>query len=267
MELNPILLAILLVVAIGLICAVMLTVASVVMAVPENELFAPLREALPGANCGACGYAGCDGYAKAMAEGEEKRANLCVPGGASCAAQVAGVLGVDAGSVEERVAVVFCGGDCTKTQAVMDYRGAKSCKGAKTLFGGAGACVHGCLGNGDCVAVCPVSAIHMEQGIAVVDREVCIGCGLCEKTCPNGIIGIMPKRQVVYDRCSNFERGKAVMDVCKVGCIGCGKCSKTCPSEAITMDNFLAQVDPTKCTACGACVEACPTHCMTMVKK
>ena len=134
-------------------------------------------------------------------------------------------------------------------------------------FGGAGACVHGCLGNGDCVAICPVSAIHMEQGIAVVDRDLCIGCGLCEKTCPNGVIGIMPKRQVVYDRCSNFEFGKAVMDVCKAGCIGCGKCSKTCPSEAITMDNKLAQVDPTKCTACGACVEACPTHCMTMVKK
>lgn len=264
---NPILLAIFLVVGIGLLCAVVLVVAATLMAVKEDERFGPIREALPGANCGACGYAGCDGYAKAMAEGTEKRPNLCIPGGAGCAVQVAQVLGVDTGNVEERVATVFCGGDCTKTHAAMDYQGAQSCQGAKMLFGGAGACVHGCLGNGDCVAVCPEGAIHMEQGIAVIDRALCTGCGLCERTCPNGVIAILPKCQKVYDRCSNFERGKAVMDVCKVGCIGCAKCSKVCPEGAITMDDCLAQVDPTKCTACGACVESCPTHCMTLVKE
>ena len=264
---NPILMAVILVVVIAIICSVMLVIASTVMAVPEDPKFPAIRECLPGANCGACGYAGCDGYAKALASGEEDRTNLCVPGGAGCAAQIAGVLGVEAGSVEERVAVVCCGGNCEKTQPRMNYEGVHSCSAAKLLFGGAGACAFGCLGNGDCVSVCPQQAIRIKKGIAVVDRDACIGCGLCEKVCPNHVIGIFPKKQKVFDRCSNYNRGKAVMDVCKAGCIGCTKCSKVCPEGAITMDNCLAQVNPMKCTGCGTCVESCPTGCMSFTEK
>ena len=204
---------------------------------------------------------------EALASGEEQRTNLCVPGGAGCAVQIAGVLGVEAGSVEERVAVVCCGGTCEKTQPRMNYEGVHSCSAAKLLFGGAGACAFGCLGNGDCVSVCPQQAIRIDKGIAVVDRDACIGCGLCEKVCPNHVIGIFPKKQKVFDRCSNYNRGKAVMDVCKAGCIGCTKCSKVCPEGAITMDNCLAQVNPMKCTGCGTCVESCPTGCMSFTEK
>ena len=264
---NPILMAVILVVVIAIICSVMLVIASTVMAVPEDPKFPAIRECLPGTNCGACGYAGCDGYAKALASGDEDRTNLCVPGGAGCAAQIAGVLGVEAGSVEERVAVVCCGGNCEKTQPRMNYEGVHSCSAAKLLFGGAGACAFGCLGNGDCVSVCPQQAIRIDKGIAVVDRDACIGCGLCEKVCPNHVIGIFPKKQKVFDRCSNYNRGKAVMDVCKAGCIGCTKCSKVCPEGAITMDNCLAQVNPMKCTGCGTCVESCPTGCMSFTEK
>ncbi|MEG1858418.1 MAG: RnfABCDGE type electron transport complex subunit B [Pseudoflavonifractor sp.] len=264
---NLIVMAIVLVVVIALICSVMLVIASTLMAVKEDERFPAIRECLPGANCGACGYAGCDAYAKALVAGDEARPNLCVPGGAAAANAMASLLGVEAGSVEERVAVVCCGGDCTKTESGMDYQGARSCKAAKLIFGGAGACAYGCLGNGDCVAVCPEHAITIDKGVAVIDREACIGCGLCASTCPKDVIAILPKRQVVYDRCSNPERGKAVMDVCKVGCIGCTKCKQVCPSDAITMEGTLAQVDPTKCTACGTCVASCPTKCMTLVTK
>ena len=149
----------------------------------------------------------------------------------------------------------------------MNYEGVHSCSAAKLLFGGTGACAFGCLGNGDCVSVCPQQAIRIDKGIAVVDRDACIGCGLCEKVCPNHVIGIFPKKQKVFDRCSNYNRGKAVMDVCKAGCIGCTKCSKVCPEGAITMDNCLAQVNPMKCTGCGTCVESCPTGCMSFTEK
>ncbi len=257
---NPILLAVLSVVVIALLCSVMLVIASTVMAVKEDEKFPAIRECLPGANCGACGYAGCDGYAKALASGEEKRTNLCVPGAGDCARAVAAVLGVEAGDVEPMMAVVRCGGDCTKTESKMDYQGAHSCAAAKLLFGGAGACAYGCLGNGDCVSVCPEHAIHIEKGVAVVDGSACVGCGLCVKTCPKGIISIVPKKQKVIGHCSNPDRGKPVMDVCKVGCIGCTKCSKVCPEGAITMNGTLPEVDSSKCTGCGTCVQECPTH-------
>ena len=245
---NVIILSVVSVVIIAFLCGVLLVVASKVMAVEEDPLFAPIRECLPGANCGACGYPGCDGYAQALASGEEKRTNLCVPGAGGCAAALAAVLGVEAAApVEAKVAVVFCGGDCTKTTGEGEE---KSCK-------------FGCIGCGACAAVCPKNAIRMENGIAVIDTELCIGCGMCAKTCPKQVIRMLPKSQKVYDRCSNPEMGKAVMTACKAGCIGCTKCSKVCPEGAITMENNLAVVDPEKCTGCGTCVDACPTKCMS----
>lgn len=262
---NPIVLAVLSVAIIALLCSVMLVVASKVMAVPEDPLFPAVRECLPGANCGACGYAGCDGYAKALASGEEKRTNLCVPGGDSAAAQVAGVLGVEAEDVIEMMAVVACGGDCVLAPEKADYEGTLSCAAAKLLSGGPKGCVYGCLGYGDCANACPVHAISIVKGIAVVDPNVCIGCGICAKTCPNHIIHMIPQVQKVFDRCSNPGMGKPVMEVCKAGCIGCTKCSKVCPEGAITMEGNLAYVDSGKCTGCGTCVEACPTKSIQFV--
>ncbi len=264
---NPVLLAVLSVTVIALLCAVMLVIASKVMAVPEDPLFPAIRECLPGANCRACGYAGCDGYAKALASGEETRANLCVPGAVATAQSVASVLGVEAGEVEEKVATVFCGGDCTLAPDRADYQGARTCAAAKLLSGGPKACSFGCLGFGDCANVCPVGAISIVKGIAVVDRSLCIACGLCEKTCPNHIIHVIPKKQKTFDRCSNPNKGKPVMDVCKAGCIGCTKCAKVCPEGAITMNGDLAHVDADKCTGCGTCVEACPTKSMQFTEQ
>ena len=120
---DGIIIAIISVTAIGIICAIMLAVASKVMEVKEDERFPLIRECLPGANCGACGYAGCDGYAHALIEDEGVKTNLCVPGADGVAKKLSEVLGVDFEDVVEQVAVIKCKGDCTVTSEKMDYQG------------------------------------------------------------------------------------------------------------------------------------------------
>ena len=188
---EAILTAVIPVVIIGVICAAVLVIASKVMAVKEDERFPKVRECLPGANCGACGYAGCDGYAKALCENSDTPTNLCIPGADGVAKQLSEVLGVEFADVVEQVAVVHCSGDCEHTQDKVDYQGIATCKAAKLLYGGKGSCSYGCLGLGDCAAVCPKEAICIEDGIAHVNPKDCIGCGMCAKECPNHLISLV----------------------------------------------------------------------------
>lgn len=262
---SGIVLAVVAVSVIGLLSAVMLSVASKVMAVPVDERFGPVRECLPGANCGACGYAGCDAYAQALISGEETRANLCVPGGADSANGIGSALGLEVGEVKPMVAVVRCNGNCENTSNKLDFQSNQTCKGAKLFFGGNGACSYGCMGFGDCVAACPQDTICLENGIAHVDPRGCIGCGICAKTCPNGVIEVVPADFKVFVQCNSKAKGAVAMKACKASCIGCMKCQKTCPNEAITVTDNLAHIDPEKCTACGACVEQCPKKCIKLV--
>ena len=256
-----ILIPILAVTVIGLICGVGLAVASSVMAVKEDTRFTELRECLPGANCGACGYTGCDGYAKALLEPGTKT-NLCVPGADAAAAKIAALLGVEAEDVVEKIAVVQCAGTCEATAVKADYRGIPSCAAAKLFFGGNGSCIFGCLGFGDCARACPKGAICLRNGIASIDPSMCIGCGICAQTCPQKIIEVVPDVIRTEVLCSSLMNGPATKKACSNGCIGCKKCEKTCPNGAITVSNFLARIDWDKCTACGACAEACPTGAM-----
>lgn len=262
---NPILMAIILVTVIGLIGAVILVAASIFMYVPVDERVEKITGVLAGANCGACGCAGCADYAKSIVE-DGNAINKCTPGGAKSVAAIAEIMGVEATASEPMKAVVTCSGTCDKTSKRYEFDGIHSCQAVKGLYGGDGDCKFGCLGYGDCVNVCPVHAISIEKGIAVVNPELCIGCGLCEKTCPNHVIHLIPEVQKVFNRCSNPNMGKAVMEVCKAGCIGCTKCTKVCPEGAVSMNGSLAQVDPDKCTGCGTCVEACPTKSIQFTK-
>ncbi len=259
---NPIFVATLIVLGIGLLCAVMLVLAAKFFAVEENEMVAQIRECLPGANCGACGYAGCDGYAQALGEEEGIKTNLCIPGGDAAAQAISALLGVECEDVVEQVAVIHCYGDCTHTANKMDYVGIQSCEAAKLLYGGAGKCVYGCMGLGDCAAVCPQGAICIQNGIAHVDTRKCIGCGLCAKACPRGLIEILPDVERVLVTCNNTEKGAAVRTKCSNGCIGCKKCEKNCPHGAIRVENNLARIDYALCTDCGACAENCPVGCI-----
>ncbi|MCH3971851.1 MAG: RnfABCDGE type electron transport complex subunit B [Oscillospiraceae bacterium] len=264
MDTHAILSAVLIVCIIGLICGVVLVVASTFMAVPKDQKEEDIRALLPGANCGACGFSGCDGYAAAMAKGEAQP-GLCAPGGAAVAKAISDYLGVGGGNIEEKVACVQCFGNNDNTVNKVNYEGIDRCSAANLVAGGSASCSYGCLGVGDCVRACQYGAISVCNGAAVVDTTRCVGCTMCSKVCPRHLITMVPKKRQAVNHCMNCDKGADTNKVCKVGCIGCGKCVKVCPKEAITIENFRAKVDPEKCVGCGLCTKECPRHCLTLM--
>ena len=252
---------------VGLIAAVILTIASKLMYVPVDEKVAAIREVLPGANCGACGFAGCDDYAAAFGENPALSTALCPVGGSSIASQIAGILGVDAADAEEKVAMVMCQGNYGVTRQIMEADRIHTCKEAKMFYGGQWACPYGCLGLGDCFNVCKFDAIRIVNGVARIDRDKCVGCGACDDTCPNNIISMVTKKNLVFAACKSMEKGAKTRKTCENGCIGCMKCQKTCKFEAIKVENNVAQVDLEACKNCGLCEKECPTGAIVNYRK
>ena len=199
--------AVLSVSAIGLICGVILVIAAKVMAVPVDETAQKIRECLPGANCGACGFAGCDDYAQQLATVAGVKTNLCTPGGDSVARKISEIKGVAFEDVVEMKAYMRCNGDFDSSEYIMDYKGPKTCKACNAFYQGRRSCTHGCLGYGDCANVCKFDAITIENGLAVIDREKCTGCGACTKICPNFIIGLAKDTALVHVACSSHDKG------------------------------------------------------------
>ena len=260
---HTILFAAIAVTVIGSVCALMLSVASKIMAVEIDERVQRLIDCLPGANCGACGFSGCAGYAEALVdEDEDVGGNLCTLGGATIAAAIGAVLGVEVGEVERKTAIVYCLGDCEVSQKKMDYQGIPSCEAAKELYGGEGACTYGCLGYGDCQAVCPKGAVCIENGVARINSNLCVGCGICAKACPNHLISMIGGHVPLVVLCVNKEKGAVVRKKCAKGCIACGLCIRECQTGAIVVEDYLAKIDYDNCVACGLCAEVCVTHCI-----
>ena len=259
-----ILTAFLIILAISLFVGIILLVCSRLFYVPENPLKKQIRACLPGINCGACGYKGCDDYAEALANNEAKP-SLCVPGAQETADAIGAILGVKAEKQQDTVAFVACNGACGATYKVAEYRGIQSCAAVSMLYGGDNACTFGCLGLGDCAKACPADAICLADGIARVEASRCLSCGLCVDTCPKHIISLIPQQTEPVVVCSNKQKGVAAKKACKNACIGCKKCEKTCPNGAITVIGNLATVDYSKCTSCGACAGECPTGCLKNV--
>ena len=244
----------------GVLFGAMIAVFGKLLAVPGDESINAVRAALPGANCGGCGFPGCDALAAAIARGEAPL-NACPVGGVACAEEIARIMGVEVPKVEKRkVARVICQGSTEHCKNVYEYIGIADCRAAAMVASGSRACRHACLGLGTCASVCRFGAIHMEGGIAVIDAEKCAACGMCVAICPKHVIDFEIEELPILLRCRSALRGKAVHDACDRGCIACGKCAKACQYGVITLENNLPVLDVSKCVGCGACARACPTR-------
>ncbi len=263
MDTNAIIYAMVSIGGLGIVFGAILGFASKIFAVDEDPRIGQVLECLPGANCGGCGYPGCGGLATAIVEGRAP-VNACAVGGASAAAAIAEVMGVVAEEKEPTVAFVKCGGTCDKAQNKYEYDGISDCIMAAQLAGKTSkACTYGCMGLGSCVSACQFGAIKIENGVAVVDPDLCVSCGKCVATCPQHIIEIVPKKKKVKVQCSSKDMGKAVMSVCSAGCIGCKICEKTCKFDAIHVIDNIAVIDYDKCKNCGMCANKCPKKVIT----
>jgi Na+-translocating ferredoxin:NAD+ oxidoreductase subunit B len=237
-------------------------------AIERNPLIDKVKAALPGVNCGACGYSGCEAYALAIVERGE-RPTLCTSGGAKCAEAVGALMGMKA-EAKDMVAVLRCQGTKDKANVKGDYMGVKSCRAAKISTGGIKLCPWGCMGFGDCVSVCAFDALRMgEDGIPRIDYARCTGCGMCAKECPQDLFVVVKKeRKGSIALCSNRAQVKqTVAKACKAGCIKCELCVKVCPKGAIKMDRNLPLIDTGLCDSCGLCVQKCPTKVLALLEE
>lgn len=259
---NNILIAIAALGGLGLIFGIILAIASKVFHVQVDPKITQIREALPGVNCGACGFPGCDGLAKAIATGEAP-VTACPVASSEAVGELGNIMGVKAEIGNKKVARVMCNGCQENAVDKFKYQGIMDCKAANMISGGSKACSAGCLGLGTCVNVCQFDAIKIENGVAVIDKDKCTSCEKCVDVCPKFIIDMVPYNQEVFVDCKNTDFGKSVKLDCKVGCIGCKLCEKNCSFDAIKVENNIATIDYDKCTECMVCVLKCPTKAIT----
>lgn len=244
--------------AVGIFVGLFLGIAGIRFKVKVDEKEEAVLAALPGNNCGGCGFAGCSGLASAIAKGEAP-VNACPVGGEPVGKKIAEIMGVEAESSVKKVAFVACQGDCDKAKKDYNYYGIEDCRMMSFVPGGGPkSCNSGCLGFGTCTKVCPFDAIHVVNGVAVVDRDACKACGKCIEVCPKKLISLIPYDAKLAVACSSADKGPVTMKACEVGCIGCGICVKNCPAQAVTVADFHASIDREKCTGCGICADKCP---------
>lgn len=258
---NEILVAAIAIGIIGLIFGIILALASKFFHVEIDARVAKIRAELPGVNCGACGFPGCDTFAQKVSSGDA-RVNGCPVCNKEAHMAIARIMGVEQEDVEPLMAVVRCVGTTDKIKKKYSYDGIEDCAALAALGGGSNVCNYSCLGMGNCVCVCPTDAIEIVDGIAVIDKHKCIACGKCAAECPRDVISMVPKSAKAIIKCSSKFRGKEVLKACEVGCIGCGVCAKACQFDAIEMIGNLPRIDHTKCQNCGLCAEKCPTGCI-----
>ncbi len=249
---------------IGALASIVLYFVSQKFKVYEDPRIDEVEKALPGANCGGCGFPGCRGFAEKVVKSDDMQGLLCPVAGGDTMLAIADMLGRTASAADPMLAVVRCGGSCQKRPTTSNYDGEQRCAVAASLYGGDTGCSYGCLGLGDCVTVCKFDAIYInpETKLPEVVEDKCTACGACVKACPKIVIELRKKgmkSRRVFVSCINKDKGGVAMKACKAACIGCSKCKKECPFEAIVIENNLAYIDYNKCKLCKKCVAACPT--------
>ena len=241
----------------GLIFGVMLAIASKYLGVEVDERITQITEILPGANCGGCGYAGCDAFATAVVA-KTAPVNGCSACSKETVKQIAKIMKTRASAKGRMVALVQCAGNSEVANEKYAYDGITDCVAASLLAGGPKACAYGCMGLGTCVTVCKFDAISVVNGVAVVNATKCTACGMCKKACPKKVIELVPAESTVWVLCSSRDKAAVTKSSCTVGCGGCKLCEKTCEAKAIKVKEYNATIDYEKCTKCGECVLKCP---------
>lgn len=247
----------------GALLGIGLGFASQRLAVRKDTRIAEIEAALPGLNCGACGFAGCASYAEAVAGGETSLTK-CSPGGADVAAELGRIMGVevDVGGPRE-VAQVHCRGGRDVSEYSFQYDGLQDCNALYLLYGGDKICKSSCLGLGTCIRVCPVHAIDYDnEGKVWVDRDQCISCGKCIEVCPTGVMQWVPYDADYIVACNNTDPPKLVRKYCKVGCIACKICEKKSPDGGFVVENNLSTIDYSATGDRTAAAEKCPPGCI-----
>lgn len=248
---------------VGAIFGFVLAFANKKFAVEVNPLIHIVEDVLPKGQCGACGYAGCQAYAEAVVLNPDVAPNLCIPGKEAVAKKVAELTDKAAPEIEPRVAHIKCAGILGKAVRSYIYEGIEDCVAASLLHGGPKSCIYGCLGFGTCVKQCPFGAMTLSSdGIPIIDKDKCTGCGKCSSVCPKKAIQMIPPDAKVTVNCNSIEKGALVRKNCSVACLACGICVRECTHSAIALVNNLAVVDTTICTKeCtnAVCIAKCPT--------
>ncbi|HET7903946.1 MAG TPA: Fe-S cluster domain-containing protein [Candidatus Eisenbacteria bacterium] len=251
--------------SIGVVFGLTLAAVAKRFQVPVNPLVERVRAYLPSANCGACGFAGCQAYAEAVVERGDVSPNLCIPGRAAVAQAIAEATGKTMGTVADRVVVMRCHGTSAFAREEARYIGVDTCAAASLVFGGPKACKNGCLGLGDCVRACPFDALFLSpDGIAAVDYDKCTGCGVCVPVCPKELFQLYPRDRRIELSCVAKDKQSVVRATCMVGCTLCRKCVTKCPAGAIEWDGRTIIIHHDICLAYGpscneACVDICPS--------
>ena len=250
---------------IGTSAAIILFFVAQKFKVIEDPRFDEVEEALPSANCGGCGFAGCRAFAEACVKADNLSDLNCPVGGNETMSSVAAILGLEAVKKDPRVAYIRCNGTCDHRPKTSSFDGVSTCAIAASVYSGESDCQFGCLGYGDCYDACDFGAIDLREGLGVplILDDKCVACGACVDACPKDLIELRkkyPKNRKVVVACRNKDKGGVARKACSVACIGCGKCEKECKFDAITIENNLAFIDSDKCKLCRKCVSVCPTN-------